>query len=143
VAKVNPKALGSGRPKVEQGDFEGDFTIATIVKVEDGEIEDESRPGGKRPTKLLQFQEFGDKVIYLNVSQAQAMVDQLGDDDEAWVGQQIPVEKYTGTFGTKKFAKVGVMAAEEWDEAFKDAGVKRKKAAPAGAGVAAARGGRR
>lgn len=132
MAKVNPKELGSGRPKVEQGDFEGDYTIATIVKVEMGEIDDDTRPGGKRPTRMLQFKEFGDKVLYLNVTQAESLVEQLGDDDDDWIGQQIPIEKYTGTFGTKKFQKVGVMAGDQWDSAFREAGVRRKtRPAPA------------
>lgn len=131
MGKVNPKELGTGKPKVEQTDFEGDYTIATIVSVGRDQIEDESRPGGKRPVMYLQFKEFGDKVVFLNVTQANSMVTQLGDDDDAWVNQMVPLEKYTGSFGSKKFAKVGVMAPEEWDEAFREAGVKRTKPAAA------------
>lgn len=129
MGKVNPKELGTGKPKVEQTDFEGDYTIATIVSVGRDTIDDESRQGGKRPVMYLQFKEFGDKVVFLNVTQANSMVTQLGDDDDSWVNQQVPLEKYTGSFGSKKFAKVGVMAAEEWDEAFREAGVKRTKGA--------------
>jgi hypothetical protein len=125
--KVDPSSYGSARPKLTQDDFDGDFIILTISSVEEVVVDDDEAEDGKRKSLVLNFEETEDKAHWLNVGQIRTLVDTCGDDSEAWVGQKVPVEKHTATFMGKKFPKVQIMAAEEWDETFKKAGVKRAK----------------
>ena len=137
MRKVNASDYGTSTPKITPDDLEGDFAILTVVDFEDVEVPDDSVEGGKRKTATLTFEETEDKVLWLNMGMIDALVEQLGDDLDAWKGQEVPVEKYTARFRGKSFPKVRVMAAEEWDKAFKDAGIKRKGTRPVAAPVAA------
>lgn len=131
MTKRRAEDYGSSRPKLSQEDFDGDFIILTIATCDEIEVDDEEKQGGKRRSLVLTFAETGDKAIWLNVSQTKAIIEKFGDDDAAWIGQMVPVEKYTATFGTKMYPKVRIMAAEEWEQAFEDAGVKAKPKAAA------------
>jgi hypothetical protein len=131
--KVDPSQFGSSAPKLTQEDLEEDAAILTIEKYEEVKVDDDNAEDGKRQSATLTFRETGDKVLWLNKGQVETLVEQLGDDADAWTGQKIPVEKHTATFGSKKYPKVRVMPTEEWDKAFKEAGVRRSRPAAAGA----------
>lgn len=129
--KVDPSKFGSSAPKLMPEDLEEDAAILTVAKYEEVMVDDDEAEGGKRQSATLKFVETGDKVIWLNKGMVEALVEQLGDDADKWAGQKVPVERHVATFGNKKFPKVRVMMSEEWDRAFKDAGVRRTR--PAGA----------
>ena len=127
--KVDASKFGSSAPKLMPEDLEEDAAILTISKYEEVMVDDDDAEGGKRQSATLKFEETGDKVIWLNKGMVEALVEQLGDDADKWAGQKIPVERHVATFGNKKFPKVRVMMAEEWDKAFKEAGVRRSRPA--------------
>jgi len=129
--KVDASKFGSSAPKLMPEDLEEDAAILTISKYEEVMVDDDEAEGGKRQSATLKFEETGDKVIWLNKGMVEALVEQLGDDADKWPGQKIPVERHVATFGNKKFPKVRVMMAEEWDKTFKEAGVRRPKLAGA------------
>jgi hypothetical protein len=127
--KVDASKFGSSAPKLMPEDLEEDAAFLTIAKYEEVMVDDDEAEGGKRQSATLKFQETGDKVIWLNKGMVETLVEQLGDDAEKWAGQKIPVERHVATFGNKKFPKVRVMPSEEWDKAFKEAGIRRKPVA--------------
>jgi len=135
VGKINLNDYGTSRPKLEQDDFEGDFTILTVATVEEVEVDDEEKEGGKRKSLVLTFNETGDKALWLNVTQLKHLVAQLSDDARKWLGQKIPVEKVKASFKGKTHDKVYVMDADGWDDAFKQAKVKRTAASTGKAGA--------
>lgn len=124
MGKVDPNRFGSSAPKLTPDDIE-DAAILTITAYDEAEVEDEESETGKRLSANLTFEETGEKVLWLNKGMVETLVEQLGDDSDDWVGSQIPVESYTAVFKGKKFPKVRVMPSEEWDKAFKEAGVRR------------------
>lgn len=126
--KRDASDYGTSRPKITQEDFDGDFIVLTSAEVEEITVDDDEQESGKRKSLVMTFEETGDKVIWLNVGQVTALIERFGDDDEAWKGQKIPVEKHTATFRGKKFDKVRIMASEEWDQAFEEAGINVKGA---------------
>lgn len=125
--KVDPSKFGSSAPKITPEDLEEDAAILTIDVYESVSVDDENAEDGKRQSATLKFVETGDKVLWLNKGMVETLVEQLGDDADKWSGQKIPVERHVATFGNKKFPKVRVMPSEEWDAAFKTAGVRRNK----------------
>lgn len=130
MAKRKADDYGSSRPKVTPDDLEEDIAILTIVKVEEVTVDDKDMPEGKRKALTLQFEELGDKVLWLNKTQVDYLIKELGDDDDDWKGQQIPVEKHESQFGRNTYEKVWVCAPEAWDEILEEAGIARKKAKP-------------
>ena len=140
--KVNTGSYGSSTPKLEPDDLESDAALLTITGFESVEVDDDAAPGGKRMAATLTFEETADKVLWLNKGMVEALVQELGEESDAWVGQVIPVEKYVARFRGQKYPKVRVMPSEEWAAAFKDAGAKRKTPA-AKAAPAKAKGGKR
>lgn len=129
--KVDTGKFGSSAPKLMPDDLEADVAILIVAEYDEADVEDEESETGTRHSAYLTFKETGDKRVWLNKGQAEALVEQLGDDADKWIGQKVPVERHVATFKGKKFPKVRVMLSEEWDAAFKDAGIRRVR--PAGA----------
>lgn len=126
--KVDSTKFGATAPKLTPEDLEEDAAILTIASYDEIEVDDEESESGKRQSATLRFEETGDKVVWLNKGMVETLVEQLGDDADKWIGQKCPVERHVAKFGNKKFPKVRVMPSEEWDKAFKDAGVRRTRA---------------
>ncbi len=129
MGKVDTSRFSSAAPKLTPDDIE-EAAILTVSAYDEIEVDtDEKDPATGKPVKRLSatllFEEMGDKVLWLNKGMVEALVEQLGSESDDWVGQRVPVEAYTAVFKNKKFAKVRVMASEEWDKAFKDAGERR------------------
>jgi hypothetical protein len=133
MAKVTPGRFGGSLPRLTPEDLEGDAAILTIAAYEEVEVPDNEDPSGRRFSATLSFEETGDKVLWLNKSMVEALVSRLGDESDDWIGQQVPVEKTTVIYKGQEYHKVRVMPAAEWDEAFREAGVrvKGKPTAPA------------
>jgi hypothetical protein len=125
--KVDVNKFGSTAPKLQPEDLEEDAAFLTVASYDEIEVEDEEQEGGVRNSATLRFEETGDKVVWLNKGMIETLVEQLGEDADKWIGQKIPVERHVAKFGNKKFPKVRVMPSEEWDKAFKDAGVRRSR----------------
>lgn len=126
MGKVNADDFGSSTPKITPDDLEGDFAILTVADYESVEVDDDEAEGGKRKSATLTFEETEDKVLWLNKGMIEDMISQYGDDSDDWKGKQVPVEKYVAKYRGKSFPKVRVMPTEEWDKAFKEAGIKRR-----------------
>lgn len=132
--KVDASKFGSAAPKLEPTDLEEDAAILTIAEYDEAEVDDDEAEGGKRTAAYITFEETGDKRIWLNKGMVEALIEQLGDDADKWIGAQCPVEKHDAKFKGKTFPKVRVMLSEDWPQAFKDAGVKRRNAPAASGG---------
>jgi len=128
MGKVDPTRMGSSVPKITPDDIE-DAAILTIAAYDEAEVDDDEAEGGKRLSANLMFEEIEEKVLWLNKGMVETLVEQLGDESDDWIGQKVPVESYTAKFKGKKFPKVRVMPSEEWDKAFKEAGVRRRPVA--------------
>jgi hypothetical protein len=115
----DPNSLGGARPKVTPDDLEADVAVLTVAGFEEFDVDDPESATGKRHTAVLTFQETGDKVLYLNKTQGESLVERLGKDPNAWTGQKVPVEKITTQYRGQKFPKVAVVPAEEWDDYLK------------------------
>lgn len=133
MGKVNASDFGSSTPKITPDDLEGDAAVLTVTGFEKVEVDDDDAEGGKRNAATLTFEETEDRVLWLNKGMIEALIERLGDDSDEWVGAKVPVEKYVARYRGQKYDKVRVMPAEEWDRAFKEAGVRvpSKKSAPA------------
>jgi len=125
--KVDSSKFGSTAPKLLPDDLEEEAAFLTVASYDEIEVEDDEQESGKRNSATLRFEETGDKVLWLNKGMVETLVEQLGEDADKWIGQKIPVERHVAKFGTKKFPKVRVMPSEEWDKAFKDAGIRRSR----------------
>lgn len=130
--KVDAEGFGSSAPKITPDDLEEDAAILTVTKYDEVMVDDKNAKGGKRKSATLMFEETADKVLWLNKGMIETLIEQLGGDADDWIGQKIPVEKHIAKFGNDKFPKVRVMPSEEWDKAFKEAGVRRRSPATSG-----------
>ena len=112
--KVNIKDFGNKRPKLEQEHLEDDVAILTITEAEVLTVD----AGGdeERQSIVLAFKETGDYVLWPNATEIRTLIEKLGDDTDEWTGQRVPVEKVTRSYRGKKFDKVGVVDAAEWDQ---------------------------
>ena len=126
MGRINPEEFGGSTPKLTPDDLEGDYAILVLSGFEKVNVPDEEQEGGSRTSATITFEETEDKVVWLNRGQIETLCAQLGEDSDDWTGKQVPVEKYTAKFRGKEYPKVRVMPAEEWDRAFKEAGIKRK-----------------
>lgn len=111
---VDPNKFSKARPKIEVGDIEeGDFAVATVAKYD--EVAQDFQ-GERRITPALTFREFGDKVLWLNKTQMQYLVERLGNDADKWTGKRVPLVKKRVMFGDEAHEKVYVATPEEWDD---------------------------
>lgn len=124
---VDSSKYGKSRPKLTQDDLEADVAILTIASFDEIELDDDEQESGKRTSAVLTFQETGEKVLWLNKGQVDALVANLGNDADKWTGQRVPVEKVVASFGNKKFPKVSVVVdPAEWDKYLSPAKPKKK-----------------
>lgn len=131
MGKIDSSRFGSAAPKLTPDDIE-DAAILTIANFEEMDVPDDKSndPQAVRHSANLSFEETGEKVLWLNKGQIETLIEQLGDDTDKWIGMKIPVKATVATFRNQKFPKVVVMASEEWDAAFKEAGVRRTPVKP-------------
>lgn len=130
MSKVDASKFGSARVKITPDDLEGDVAVLTVSGYEEFDVDDDTVKGGKRKSAVLMFEETGEAVLYLNKGMVESLVERLGDDSDGWLGEKVPVERHVAEFGNKRFPKVRVVPAEEWDEYLKPA----KKAAKSSKG---------
>lgn len=115
MAKINPENYRQASDTVNAEDID-DAAIVRITEFNDGERKDKEGMWA-----LVKFEETGDKIMWLTDAAIETLVEKFGDDSDDWIGKQIPIEKYD----TKNGPRVRIMASEEWDNAFKQAGVKQ------------------
>lgn len=125
MAKVNVQDYSKSRPVIAPTDFPRNVTVIpfTIAKVEHTEFDSD---GEKQKRIVLVSEEHGDKVFWLNVTGIKSIVARLGDDDEKWVGQTIPlVRARTNNPQSGKQVEVLWVAAmdddDSWDAVMKSA----------------------
>lgn len=123
--KVRQEKYGNRSPKLTPDDLDGDFAVLTIAAFAEETFTDEE---GERVTPCLEFQEMGDKRLWVNGTQVGYLVERLGDETDAWKGQQVPVEKHVSVFRGKRYNKLWIAAPEEWDTMLAQAGVKPRRA---------------
>ena len=111
---VDPNKFSKARPKIEVTDLEdGDYVVATVAKYDEVAQDFE---GERRVTPALTFREFGEKVLWLNKTQMQYLVERLGNDADKWTGKRVPLVKKHVKFGDEAHHKVYVATPEEWDD---------------------------
>lgn len=132
MGKITRDEERGSRAKVEQDDLEAEAAVLTVAAVKKVMLDDPERASGKRPAWTMVFEELGDKVLWLNDTQIDYLIDRLGDDTDTWVGAKVPVEKHDSPMNGKIYPKVWVCAPESWDELLTEAGVPvpKKKAVP-------------
>lgn len=124
MGKVDRKDYRSPSDMVSPDDIE-ETAILTISEFQDGDRKDKE---GK--WALLKFEELENKILFLTDGAFAAIIEHYGDDSDDWKGKSLPVEQYKKKGGEMA---VRVMAAEEWESLFKEAGMKYpgKSARPA------------
>jgi hypothetical protein len=124
MSKRSAKDYRRSRERLELADFGGEESmVLTLAAAEDVLFEDEGKP---RKSLVLTFEEFDGKSFFTNETQVTYLIEMLGDDDEDWIGEMIPIERHVGKFRGKEFEKLWVAAPERWPTLLK--GVKRGKA---------------
>lgn len=119
MTKINLSDYSSGRPKLTPEDLDGDTAILTVESTESVTVGEESSPKDQQEKLLLLFEEFEDRPLWLNVTQIRTLVDRLGDDDENWKGEKVPVESHVALYRGQEYPKVRVVPTERWDAALK------------------------
>ncbi|MGH3589547.1 MAG: hypothetical protein ACRDRF_00720 [Pseudonocardiaceae bacterium] len=139
MGKINRDEYRQNSDQLSGDDIE-EAAILTVKEFANGDRTDKT---GK--WALLKFEETTDKILFLTDGALDAMIHHYGDDSDDWTGKSVAVEQYK-----KKDKTMGVrmMPTEQWEEAFKEAGVKyprpaQKAARPATRAAVAKPGSRR
>lgn len=124
MAKINASDFGPARGKITPNDLEADIALLTISSAEVIDVPDEEAESGVRRSLCLNFEETGDKALWPNKSNIETLAALLGDETDGWLGKVVPVEKAHVPFRGQTYYKVRIMDASEWEDVFKEAGVK-------------------
>lgn len=119
--KVNAKDFGKSRPKLEPSDLEEEAAILLLATAEQLDLDDDEMEDGKRRSLVVTFEETGEKALWLNKTQVEAVMAYYGDDTDNWIGKPIPVEKAKVKFGNDTYHKVRICAEDDWADVFKAA----------------------
>lgn len=80
------------RPALRAEQIEGaNAAVLTITGVRSGNIPDIKAPGGSRFTVRISVEEFPDHQFYCNPAGVTALIEKYGEEDQDWIGQQLPV----------------------------------------------------
>jgi hypothetical protein len=115
MSKVDLSDFGQSRTKLVPEDLKQSPCLLTVATVERVEVPDPTAPTGLRKALTLLFEEFPNRPLWLNKGQIETLIAQLGDEDAAWVGATVPVERTVAEYRGQRFPKVRVVPAEEWD----------------------------
>lgn len=125
MAKIDLNRFGGVRgTKLTPEDLDGDAAVLTISEY----AEQRNTGEGRRLSPVLRYSEAPEKLHYLNREQMERLVAKLGDDSDRWIGKRVPVAVEDVVYEGETFHKVYVMRPEEWEQAFKDAGLGEKSA---------------
>lgn len=127
MGQMDPGKLGKSGPKVIPDDLEAEAAVLKIASVEESEVDDDESATGKRVSWIVKFEELGEKALWLNKTQAEYLVERLGSDTEAMIGQWCCVEKHQSKYGKKTYDKVWISPPESWDDLLTEAGVPSRK----------------
>lgn len=130
MGKLNRDDYGNRREKVTQDDLESEVAVVTIVEAEEVDATDSESPTGYRKALVLSFEEIPNKVLWPGAKEVHALIDQLGDDTDKWLGRKIPIERATVRFRGRDYDKVVVAPSAEWEQYISPKAVttRRKKA---------------
>lgn len=117
---IDRSRFSNRRPTLDPDDIPGDKAVLTIGSVEEVELND-------RNALVLEFKEFPGRAHWLNATQIDALIEQLGNEETAWVGKRIPVEKVKvkNPRTNEKVIKVYVCDPDDWEDVLKAARAKR------------------
>ncbi|MEE8177714.1 MAG: hypothetical protein V3T65_06945 [Acidobacteriota bacterium] len=129
MGRVNPDDYGGGerQPKLTPEVVGTDRAVLTVMEAHTG-----ITTGDGRKAAFLSFREFPDHVLWLNKSGITRLVEQLGENDEDWLGQLVPLVKVrnpnpqTGGYVVKYEPAI----KEEWDETLQESGRRRRRRTP-------------
>lgn len=136
MAKVRSDKYKNARPKLEVSDLEdGDFLVLTVAAFGEQQFTDWGSGNRTKITPFLEFEETGEKVLWLTPVQVDYLVEVYGDDTDDWLGQPVCVERHAYTFQGQAGENLWVAAPERWPEMLRAAKVAvpvnlRAKAAP-------------
>lgn len=140
MGKVNQDRYGKSTPKLVPDDIDGDCVVLTIANFGEETFNDE---GVTRITPYIDFEETGDKVLWLNKTQVGYLIERLGDESDRWKGAPVPIGRHDSQYNGKTHKKLWVMPPERWDDVLAEAGKGPKRRARPGAVKSSAKGKRR
>ena len=116
MVKVDPDAYGGGdrRPNLNPDMLrDADAAVLTIDDAQTG-----ITTGDGRTAAVLEFREFPGYAFWLTKSGVKALVDQLGEDDESWLGAKIPIVRVrvNNPSTGKKVIKYHVADPDDWND---------------------------
>ena len=114
VATFDPKSLGKAAPRIEWEDLDDDQVIVKLVHFEQGFDDTQDPP---RPMAHLTTEEFGDKRLYLGVTQGKYLVEGLGSDPSRYPGNEVVIERKKVAYAGDDYQKVWLAPVEVWREA--------------------------
>lgn len=122
---INPREFGGGGPKLTPEMIKGDVTVLSIKEVAVVPVD---RDGHEAKALVIHFAEFPDHAYWPNGKGVSILVEQLGDDEEAWTGKKIPLEKAkTMNPSTKSRVEVlWICPAKEWSAYLAKAKARRR-----------------
>lgn len=133
MGKVDPNSIGKGgAARITQDDLEEDMAILTVTRYEERKFKGAEGPETRA---ALYFEETGELALRLNKTQVGYLVERLGEESDAWVGEKVPIEKTQSEFpmdSGKMHDVVWVCAPEQWDRIFAEAGIAAKKSGKIG-----------
>lgn len=112
MAKRNRNDYSSSQPVIKPADIApATAAVLTCIGVEEREFDN-----GKR--LQLTFEQFPEHVYYLNVTGIDSITERLGDDDENWIGAEIPLQvvKVMNPSSKKMQDALHVAEPDDWDD---------------------------
>jgi hypothetical protein len=115
---LNRDSYSQKRPGLKAEDIKARRANLTVQTVEQVELDDDNTEDGKRNALAVTFEEFPDKPYWPNGTSIGFLIDELGEDEEEWAGERIPLEKKKTTNPRTKQLQdsLWVAAPEDWAE---------------------------
>lgn len=115
---IDRNEFRSSRPGLKPEQIMARRANLTVESVEQVTLDDDTRTDGKRKAIAITFQEFPDTPYWPNGTSIGHLCDQLGEEEEEWVGERIPLFKNKVNNPRTKTMQdaLWVAAPEDWDE---------------------------
>ena len=116
MSKVDTGAYGGGRQRPNLNPDmlrDADSAVLTIDDAQTGITTSDGRTAA-----VLEFREFPGYAFWLTAGGVKALVKQLGDDDEEWVGAKIPIVRVrvNNPSTGRKVIKYHVADPDDWND---------------------------
>lgn len=117
MTKIDAGEFNRRSPKITRDMLEQDVAILTIVNAAVVTVNEGTDT--ERKSIILSFEETGEHVFWPTATEVGILIEKFGDDTDDWQGEKMPLEKVSREFGGKTHDKLGIPAAEQWDDYLK------------------------